>query len=341
MKKKALTNQFFYQNNKLITVKSDGQSRTIFRAADQPLAENNVAGEQTSGLLATDQMGSVLKAKDQKNAERHVYSAYGYTSKLPSTMTQLGFNGEHFESVAKSYLLGLGYRAYATTMMRFLSPDSMSPFGAGGINAYSYCAGDPVNNSDPTGHIKLGRPTKNVAYYQKKVTNTTTDIKSKNDYLDKMSVIYKKGTATEADQHRRFGRASPEVTATLNEMEKKANAISANIEKLNIKLAKKQKKLIGAENAVLAAAGPSAPSAESMGIPLNYSPYDPMAPRVSIMSVAFAPRASIMSIASNYSPFDPTAPRASIMSLLPSRHASTPNLYGTMDDSIIVRRASI
>ncbi|RMU75656.1 hypothetical protein ALP24_200133 [Pseudomonas syringae pv. aptata] len=36
--------------------------------------------------------------------------------------------------------------------MRFNSPDSMSPFGKGGMNAYAYCAGDPVNRSDPTGH---------------------------------------------------------------------------------------------------------------------------------------------------------------------------------------------
>ncbi|WKV84490.1 hypothetical protein LJJ44_26730 [Pseudomonas sp. B24_DOA] len=29
----------------------------------------------------------------------------------------------------------------------------MSPFGAGGLNAYSYCLGDPVNRVDPTGHV--------------------------------------------------------------------------------------------------------------------------------------------------------------------------------------------
>ncbi|WP_147458691.1 RHS repeat-associated core domain-containing protein, partial [Pseudomonas savastanoi] len=37
-------------------------------------------------------------------------------------------------------------------LMRFNSPDSLSPFGKGGMNAYAYCAGDPVNRSDPTGH---------------------------------------------------------------------------------------------------------------------------------------------------------------------------------------------
>jgi hypothetical protein len=37
--------------------------------------------------------------------------------------------------------------------MRFNSPDSLSPFGEGGMNAYAYCSGDPVNREDRTGHI--------------------------------------------------------------------------------------------------------------------------------------------------------------------------------------------
>lgn len=37
--------------------------------------------------------------------------------------------------------------------MRFNSPDSLSPFGRGGLNPYAYCLGDPVNFSDPTGRL--------------------------------------------------------------------------------------------------------------------------------------------------------------------------------------------
>lgn len=69
----------------------------------------------------------------------------------------LGFNGELCESLTGHYLLGNGYRAFNPVLMRFNSPDSLSPFGEGGINAYAYCKGDPVNSFDSDGH-RMRRP---------------------------------------------------------------------------------------------------------------------------------------------------------------------------------------
>ena len=67
----------------------------------------------------------------------------------------LGFNGERIDPVLGGYHLGNGYRLYSPSLRRFTSPDSMSPFGVGGINPYVYCEGDPINNTDPTGHFGI------------------------------------------------------------------------------------------------------------------------------------------------------------------------------------------
>lgn len=63
-----------------------------------------------------------------------------------------GFNGELPDLLTGHYLLGHGYRAYNPVLKRFNSPDNLSPFAEGGINAYAYCRGDPVNRRDPDGH---------------------------------------------------------------------------------------------------------------------------------------------------------------------------------------------
>ena len=82
-----------------------------------------------------------------------VDSPYGHRP-AASGLTQLpGFSGERVEPFTGHYMLGNGYRSFNPVLMRFNSPDTLSPFGEGGLNAYSYCLGDPVNYQDPNGHI--------------------------------------------------------------------------------------------------------------------------------------------------------------------------------------------
>ncbi|MCX2888920.1 MULTISPECIES: RHS repeat-associated core domain-containing protein [Pseudomonas] len=77
------------------------------------------------------------------------YSAYGYRS--PALGSALAYNAERLDLLTGCYHLGNGYRAYNPALMRFQSADRLSPFGEGGINAYAYCLGDPINHRDPTG----------------------------------------------------------------------------------------------------------------------------------------------------------------------------------------------
>ncbi|WP_437182059.1 RHS repeat-associated core domain-containing protein [Pseudomonas xanthosomatis] len=80
----------------------------------------------------------------------NAYSPFGY---LAGSATTLAYTGQLFDEYLSGYLLGNGNRRYAPSLMRFTSPDSISPFGAGGINAYAYCNDDPVNKVDPTGQM--------------------------------------------------------------------------------------------------------------------------------------------------------------------------------------------
>lgn len=67
--------------------------------------------------------------------------------------TVVGYTGQFKDPVALSHPLGNGYRHYLPGLMRFAAPDRVSPFGSGGPNPYVYCACDPVNRFDPSGHV--------------------------------------------------------------------------------------------------------------------------------------------------------------------------------------------
>ncbi|WP_434626796.1 RHS repeat-associated core domain-containing protein [Chromobacterium sp. CV08] len=68
----------------------------------------------------------------------------------------MGYDGERLDPVGGMYLPGRGARGYRPALMRFAGPDALSPFGAGGVNPYAYCDGDPVNRADPSGHFSVG-----------------------------------------------------------------------------------------------------------------------------------------------------------------------------------------
>lgn len=102
-----------------------------------------------TSLLASDGKGTPL-AVHGREAQRIAWSAHGFQGRSTGVM-RTGFNGELRERRGV-YLLG-SYRAYNPVLMCLHSPDSLSPFGPGGVNAYAYCLGDPVNRVDPTGHL--------------------------------------------------------------------------------------------------------------------------------------------------------------------------------------------
>ncbi|SMD04370.1 RHS repeat-associated core domain-containing protein [Pseudomonas sp. URIL14HWK12:I5] len=79
------------------------------------------------------------------------YTPYGYVVNSPPKQRLLAFNGQFRDALTGLYALGNGHRCFNPVLQRFQSADVMSPFDKGGINAYAYCGGDPINRLDPSG----------------------------------------------------------------------------------------------------------------------------------------------------------------------------------------------
>lgn len=107
-------------------------------------------------LMATNSQHSIIFACAQGKAGLVNYLPFGFASALFQMPTRLKFTGEQQDPLTGFYLLGNGYRSFSPTLGRFVSPDTVSPFGKGGLNSYAYCNGDPVNQVDPEG--RAGRP---------------------------------------------------------------------------------------------------------------------------------------------------------------------------------------
>uniref|UniRef100_UPI00046405A1 RHS repeat-associated core domain-containing protein n=1 Tax=Pseudomonas syringae TaxID=317 RepID=UPI00046405A1 len=145
--------QRFYRDGQLANQLRGEEQRSFIRAGDQLLAEQRGGNSAGTQLLSTDARRTVLAEVSPQSINDLSYSAYGHRSSVVAAASRSGFNGELRELATGWYLLGQGYRAYNPVLMRFHSPDSLSPFGNGGLNAYAYCVGDPVNYLDPDGHI--------------------------------------------------------------------------------------------------------------------------------------------------------------------------------------------
>lgn len=146
---------YFYSADRLQAELDNGQSRSTFANGTVTLAEcRNRNDEGITELLASDFQASVLASHGHGALQLFMYTGYGYVN-AGALMPIASFSGKRLDSSSGCYQLGNGYRSYNPRLMRFHSADNLSPFAAGGLNAYAYCKNNPVNYFDPSGHMRL------------------------------------------------------------------------------------------------------------------------------------------------------------------------------------------
>ena len=141
----------FYNNKRLATQIQGDSTFSVFQHDDLLLGQHRYGFSHDAVLLATDVQRSVIGLLSAQGNNGLVYSPYGHCPAQNGMMSLLGFNGEKFDPVTGHYLLGNGHRAFNPVLMRFNSPDRLSPFYEGGFNAYAYCSGNPIGRVDPDG----------------------------------------------------------------------------------------------------------------------------------------------------------------------------------------------
>ena len=149
------TLQRFYCKNRIATEIHGDVETSIFRYEDELLAQHQRhSGNIDTSLLAFDKKKSVLNILSPTEFHHSIaYTPYGHHEMENNLLSVLGFNGERPDNLTGCYHLGNGYRQFNPLLMRFCSPDNLSPFGKGGVNAYAYCEGEPILRSDPDGHF--------------------------------------------------------------------------------------------------------------------------------------------------------------------------------------------
>ncbi|WP_459205955.1 RHS repeat-associated core domain-containing protein [Pseudomonas sp. MLB6B] len=211
------TKIFFKSSEGVCSLLDDQGNRTYLKAGHALLAEVKTEGSTPIEICMTDRLGSVLGM--HVSAASIPYMPYGFSAPNFLERKTLGFSGELHDAAARCYLLGVGYhRPYSPALMRFIRSDDASPFGAGGINAYAYCGGDPINNIDPSGHsfvkffknLLTDRPKRKANEYKSYVSSQLEKLEAVKVYELQGEGIHKAEQGY--NQHLRLTNALKEIT---------------------------------------------------------------------------------------------------------------------------------
>lgn len=143
--------RYFYRGSVVVTTLQPSYITTSLAYGRQTMAFlTGTIDHACPTLVAIDAQKSAARYSAAFGQQTISFSVYGQMLKRGSL--PVAFKGERRDPFIQHYLLGMGYRSYSPNLMRFISPDRDSPFDRGGLNAYAFVLGDPINHSDPSGH---------------------------------------------------------------------------------------------------------------------------------------------------------------------------------------------
>jgi RHS repeat-associated protein len=138
-------------------IQTDGSTETI----RQYYAIAGITVAMRSGTtwtyFLTDHLGSVVATTDSAGAvlSQTRYTEFGEVRTDVGSVTQTDFGYTFQRNIADMGLMDYRARFYSSLLGRFIQPDTLVPGAANPqmLNRYSYTGNNPINFSDPTGHV--------------------------------------------------------------------------------------------------------------------------------------------------------------------------------------------
>jgi RHS repeat-associated protein len=145
---------------------AEEKSGTYTRYPHPDVMVESSGGVNVIKFMHRDHLASVraITKMDGTVQESNRYAAYG-EPKVISTLSK-GYIGERVDP--ETGLNYLNARYYDAALGRFISPDDWDPTLPGvGTNRYAYAGNDPVNKSDPNGHVAGGSVNNSPSFFER------------------------------------------------------------------------------------------------------------------------------------------------------------------------------
>jgi len=131
---------------------SETGSKNYYAIAGQLIASDNGSGLQ---YFLTDHLGSIVAVLSNSGAllSQQRYMPFGQVRNSIGSITQtdFGYTGQRNNTYIN--LLWYSSRHYDPELGSFIQPDTIVPPGVQGLDRYAYVNNNPVNFTDPSGHM--------------------------------------------------------------------------------------------------------------------------------------------------------------------------------------------